>query len=112
MQLRFQSYYFGWLKPVYYFENATACSKRKLKTTVATQLKSSLLNFTNLLHEAFTRTDPKNAKNTVKLSVFFCAFRIYTNKSFRKTLMKLTPDTVATVATQLKAVLRHRAFLW
>jgi hypothetical protein len=27
-----------------YFENATACSKRMLKTTVATELKSAFLN--------------------------------------------------------------------
>jgi len=30
-----------------YFENATTCSKRTLKTTVATQLKSYLNNFFN-----------------------------------------------------------------
>jgi len=28
-----------WFEPRYYFENATSCSKRTLKTTVATQLK-------------------------------------------------------------------------
>jgi len=39
MRLRFQSNYLGWLKPGNYFENSTACSKRTMKTTDATQLK-------------------------------------------------------------------------
>jgi len=41
MQLRFQSNYLGLSQPNQgnYFENATACSKRTLKTTVATELK-------------------------------------------------------------------------
>jgi hypothetical protein len=41
MRLRFQSNYFGLSQPMNlpYLENATACSKRKLKSSVATQLK-------------------------------------------------------------------------
>ncbi len=41
MRLRFHSNYVGWLNPMYFFENATACSKCTLKTRVATQLKAS-----------------------------------------------------------------------
>ncbi len=37
-RLRFQSYYTGFRNQGNYFENANACSKRTLKTTVATQL--------------------------------------------------------------------------
>ncbi len=32
------------------------------------------VDFTNILHEAFTCEDPKSAKNTVKPSVFFALF--------------------------------------
>jgi len=38
MQLHFQSNYLGFSQSRTFFENATACSKRTLKTTVATQL--------------------------------------------------------------------------
>jgi len=34
------------------------------------------VNFPNILLEAFMSADPKSAKNTVKPSVFFCAFGI------------------------------------
>ena len=32
------------------------------------------VNFTNILHSAFTHADPKSAKTTVWSSVSFCAF--------------------------------------
>jgi len=34
------------------------------------------VNFTNVLHEAFTLVDPESVKNTVKSSVSFYAFGI------------------------------------
>jgi len=39
------------------------------------------VNFTNVLHKAFTLVDPKSVKNAVKSSVFFYAFGIYGRKS-------------------------------
>jgi len=42
------------------------------------------VDFTNILLEAFTHADPKSAKNTVKLSVSFCAFGICPCKSCSK----------------------------
>jgi len=38
-------------------------------------------NFINILLKAFTPTDPKCVKMTVKLSIFFYAFGIYKRKS-------------------------------
>jgi len=43
MQLRFQVFTLIGSKQGNYLENATACSKRTLKTTVATQLKTQCL---------------------------------------------------------------------
>jgi len=58
MQLCFKSNYLDWLKQGTYFENATACSKRTLKTTVATQLSQAfcVVFFT----ERFTDLDKLN----------------------------------------------------
>jgi len=39
------------------------------------------VNFTKVLHTAFTPVDPKSRKNTVKASVSFYAFGIYKCKS-------------------------------
>ncbi len=40
------------------------------------------VNFINFLWAAFMCIDPKSAKYTVKLSVFFCAFGIWVRKSY------------------------------
>jgi len=39
------------------------------------------INFTKVLHEAFTLVDPESVKNTVKSSVSFYAFGICARKS-------------------------------
>jgi len=53
------------------------------------------VNFTNILCAAFMRTDPKSAKNTDSLTVFFCTFGICAHvKAACKTLMKLTAELV------------------
>jgi len=49
------------------------------------------VDFTNILSAAFTCTDPKSAKNTVKQSVFFVLLGFERLKTLRKMLMKLTP---------------------
>jgi hypothetical protein len=45
-------------------------------------LRQPGVDFTNILLEDFTGADPKSAKNTDDLTVFFCAFGICANKSF------------------------------
>jgi len=40
------------------------------------------VNFTNILQEAFMHADPKSAKKTAGLTVFFGAFEKETYKSF------------------------------
>jgi len=47
-------------------------------------------NFINVLQAAFQRTDPKNAKKTVKLSVFYTILGSALPKDARRTLMKVT----------------------
>ena len=49
------------------------------------------IDFTNILHAAFTRSDSKSAKNTVKPSVIFGLLEPLHIKSTRKMLVKLTP---------------------
>jgi len=49
------------------------------------------VDFTNILHEAFTSTDPKSAKKTHSLTVFFALLRYTSVKVVRKMLVKLTP---------------------
>jgi len=49
------------------------------------------VNFINILRAAFTHTDPKSAKKTVKLSVFFMLFGSVHSKAASGTLMILTP---------------------
>ncbi len=49
IRLRFQSNCHGWLKPAKILWNATACSKRTLKTTVTTQLKVHKYAFSQLI---------------------------------------------------------------
>jgi len=46
------------------------------------------VNFTNVLRAAFTLTDPKSAKKTVKLSSFFALLGV---KAGSRMLVKLTP---------------------
>jgi len=48
------------------------------------------VNFINVLRAAFTQPDPKSAKNTIKLSVFFALLGSACIKTAQKMLMKLT----------------------
>jgi len=57
-------------------------------STLNNKLNNCLgLNFINVLHTAFTRTDPECAKKTVKSAVLFGAFGTYGVKAVRRTLM-------------------------
>ncbi len=49
------------------------------------------VNFSNVLRTAFTLADPKSAKKTVKLSVFFALSGSARVKAAHRMLMKLTP---------------------
>jgi len=40
------------------------------------------VNFINVLQADLMRADPENVKMTVKLSIFFCDFRIFACKSW------------------------------
>jgi hypothetical protein len=50
------------------------------------------VNFINILQVALTYSDPKSAKETVKLSVFFMLLRSARAKAVRRTLMNMTTD--------------------
>jgi hypothetical protein len=60
-----------------------------------TQEKKPEVNFINLLQAAFTHADPKSAKKTVKLSVFFTLLGSASAKATHRSLMKLTPGADA-----------------
>ncbi len=49
------------------------------------------VNFTNILHAAFTCVDPKSAKNTVKLSVISALLGSDSIKTACKTSVNTTP---------------------
>jgi len=55
------------------------------------------VNFINVLLAAFTHTDLKSAKKTVKLSVSFMLLESVPTKAARRMLMKLIPYVVAVV---------------
>jgi len=55
------------------------------------EMTSSGRNLTNILHEAFTRTDHKSAKNNDSLTVCFATLGSGRVKAVHKMLMKLTP---------------------
>jgi len=52
------------------------------------------VNFINVLLEAFRLEDPKSAKKTDNLTVFFALLGSASIKAASRTLMKLTPDRV------------------
>ncbi len=54
------------------------------------------LNFTNVLHTAFTLADPESVKRYLWLNCIFNTLGSMRVKLVRKTLMKLTPDDVTT----------------
>jgi hypothetical protein len=62
-------------------------------------LKTSELNFINVLCTAFTCADPKNVKKTVKLSIFFTLSGSKSVKAVHKTLVKLTSVVLTTTTT-------------
>jgi hypothetical protein len=49
------------------------------------------VNFTNIIRAAFTQADPKSAKKTVKLSVFFEHSGSACIKSALRTMIKIDP---------------------
>ncbi len=49
------------------------------------------VNFTNVLHAAFTLVDPEIVKKIDNLTVFFTLLRSVSVKAVRRTLMKLSP---------------------
>jgi len=53
--------------------------------------KLTVVDFTNILLEAFTWEDPKSAKNTVELSVFLALLGSVCIKAVSEMLMKSTP---------------------
>ncbi len=53
----------------------------------------SSVNFTNVLHVAFTLIDPKSVKNTVKSSVSFYAFGICKHKSCMENVDEIEPGS-------------------
>jgi len=55
------------------------------------RLGTTGVNFINVLQAAFVLADPKSAKETVKLSVFFALLGSALAKAAHKTLVKLTP---------------------
>jgi len=63
--------------------------------------KAPGLNFINILCPAFTHTDPKSAKNTVKPSVFFTLLRSACVRDVHKMLVKWTPDRIDESPSQL-----------
>jgi len=63
---------------------------------------SSWVNFINILRKAFMRTDPKSAKKTESLTVFFALLGSACVKTTQKKLMKLNPSVP--VKTYLKMV--------
>jgi len=67
-----------------------------------------VVNFINILREAFAPTDPKSAKKTDDLSVNFALLGYVCVKVASKTLMKLTPGFFFTFF-EGKKVLCHRA---
>jgi len=58
----------------------------------SSQVIKSSINFTNILLEAFTSTDPKRAKKTDGLTVFFALLGPAHVKAAHKILVKSTPD--------------------
>jgi len=64
---------------------------------------TSGVNFIDVLHIAFTIADPKSAKKTVKLSVFFELSGSVWAKAALETLMKLTPGYLQSSSTPSSA---------
>jgi len=52
------------------------------------------VNFTNILHSAFLRADPKHAKRYLQLDLIFTLFGSVCVKALHKTLMQLTPAVI------------------
>jgi hypothetical protein len=62
------------------------------------------VNFINILRAAFTRTDPKGVKKTVKLSIFFALCISVHAKAARKTLIKSTPALVKALRKHVRKI--------
>jgi len=54
--------------------------------------ETSRFNFINILRKAFTPADPKCAKKSDSLTVFFALLGSAGIKAVQKTMMKLTPS--------------------
>ena len=72
------------LSRVVQFRIVVSQSKRRCKTSTPG------VNFTNILRAAFTREDPKIAKELLNLIVFFALLGSLCKKAARRTLVKLT----------------------
>jgi len=64
-------------------------------------IRSPGVDFTHILHKAFTQADPKSAMKTAKSSVFFAHLGSGHIKAARRTLMKLTTGEFKLVTTVL-----------
>ncbi len=62
-----------------------------------TKRGNKLVQTLTCLHSAFTHADPKSAKNTVKLSIFFALLGSVGAIAASKMLMKLTQGAVTVV---------------
>jgi hypothetical protein len=56
------------------------------------QMATTGIDFTNILHPAFTHVDPKSIKMTDELTVFFALLGSACIKAACEMLMKLRPD--------------------
>jgi len=68
--------------------------KLSVNTQTTSVWPSSGVNFINILHEVLKRADPKSAKKTVKLSLFFAFLESVRVKAGRKMLVKLAPGAI------------------
>jgi len=72
-----------------YFENATACSKRMRKTTVATQLQCCAVTDYKNISDLFPRFNTKERKNIEKGSAQRVFFKIRKSLDFTTGYKKL-----------------------
>ncbi len=70
----------------------------------AENIETPWVNFINILRKAFTSSDPKSAKKTFSLTVFFGLLGYECIKASSRTLIKLTSER----SLSKKAILRAR----
>jgi len=67
-----------------------------------TSQKTPGVNYSNIFREDFIREDPKRAKNTVKLLVFFALLGSVSIKAACKMLVKSTPEIKSNVSASIE----------